>query len=144
MSVSNQTPWHLWLVGTITLLWNAMGALDYYMSQTKNEAYLSMFTPEQLDFFYSFPSWSVALWALAVWGGLLGCVLLLLRKQLAVQVFLISLVCVIVNTIYMYGFTNGLEIIGDPISLGFSVAVIIVAIFLYLYAKKMRAQNILN
>ena len=144
MSVSNQTPWHLWLVGTITLLWNAMGALDYYMSQTKNEAYMSMFTPEQLDFFYSFPSWSVALWAIAVWGGLLGCVLLLLRKHLAVQVFLISLVCVIVNTIYIYGFMNGMEFMGDPLSLAFSAAIIIIAIFLYLYAKKMRALNILT
>ena len=144
MSESNQTPWHLWLVGTIALLWNAMGALDYYMSQTKNEAYMSMFTPEQLDFFYSFPSWSVALWAIAVWGGLLGCLLLLLRKHLAVQVFLISLVCVIINTIYIYGFMNGMEFMGDPLSLAFSAAIILIAIFLYLYAKKMRARNILT
>ncbi len=144
MSESNQTPWHLWLVGTIALLWNAMGALDYYMSQTKNEAYMSMFTPEQLDFFYSFPSWSVALWAIAVWGGLLGCLLLLLRKHLAVQVFLISLVCVFINTIYIYGFMNGMEFMGDPLSLAFSAAIILIAIFLYLYAKKMRARNILT
>ena len=144
MSESNQTPWHLWLVGTIALLWNAIGALDYYMSQTKNEAYMSMFTPEQLDFFYSFPSWSVALWAIAVWGGLLACLLLLLRKHLAVQVFLISLVCMIINTIYIYGFMNGMKVMGDPLSLAFSAAIIIVAIFLYLYAKKMRTQNILT
>ena len=44
---------------------------------------MNMFTPEQLEFFYSFPSWSVALWAIAVWGGLLGCYSLIAKKQIS-------------------------------------------------------------
>ncbi len=144
MSESNQTPWHLWLVGIIALLWNAIGALDYYMSQTKNEAYMSMFTPEQLEFFYSFPPWSIALWAIAVWGGLLGSILLLFRKRAAVPVFLISLICMVINTIYIYGFTNGMEVMGDPLSLIFSVVIFIVAVFLYFYSKKLSSRNILT
>ena len=146
MPVSNRTkaPWHLWLIGVIALLWNAVGAFDYYMSQTKNEAYMKMFTPEQLEFFYSFPSWSVALWAIAVWGGVLGCILLLLRNKLAVCVFLISLIGMVINTIYIYAFTNGMEVMGDPISLAFSVAIFLVAVFLYFYSKNMQARNIIT
>jgi len=34
--------------------------MDYVMTQTKNEAYMSGFTPEQLAFFYSFPAWVVS------------------------------------------------------------------------------------
>ena len=68
-SESTKAPWHLWVIGVLTLLWNAMGAFDYLMTQTQNEAYMSEFTPEQLEFFYNFPSWMVAFWALAVWGG---------------------------------------------------------------------------
>ena len=45
-----KTPWHLWLVGILGLLWSTMGATDYFMTQTGNEAYLSNFTPEQLAF----------------------------------------------------------------------------------------------
>ncbi len=30
------TPWHLWLTGVSALLWNSMGALDYFMTQTQN------------------------------------------------------------------------------------------------------------
>jgi hypothetical protein len=56
-----------------------MGALDYVMTQTRNEACLSQFTPEQLDFFLGIPAWAVATWALAVWGGVLGAILLLAR-----------------------------------------------------------------
>ena len=145
MSESNriQTPWHLWLIGVIALLWNAMGAFDYLMTNTKNEAYMKMFTPEQLEFFYGFPSWSVALWAISVWGGLLGCILLLLRNKLAVGVFLVSLVCMVVNTIYIYAFTNGMEVMGDPFSLIFSAVIFLVAVFLYLYSKNLSKRNII-
>lgn len=146
MTISSRTkaPWHLWVIGTIALLWNAMGAVDYFLSQTKNEAYMSMFTPEQLEFFYSFPSWSVALWAIAVWGGLLGCILLLLRNKLAASMFLVSLICMVINTIYIYAFSNGMEVMGGTFELTFSAAIFLVAVFLYFYSKNMQAQNIIT
>ena len=74
-----RTPWHLWVMGVVALLWSAMGALDYVMTQTMNEAYMSQFTPEQLAFFTSFPTWVVAAWAVAVWGGVLGATMLLMK-----------------------------------------------------------------
>lgn len=146
MTISSRTkaPWRLWVIGIIALLWNAMGAVDYFLSQTKNEAYMKMFTLEQLEFFYSFPSWSVALWAIAVWGGLLGCILLLLRNKLAASVFLVSLICMVINTIYIYAFSNGMEVMGGAFELAFSAAIFLVAVFLYFYSKNMQAQNIIT
>ena len=88
----NRTPWHLWLVGVLALAWNGIGAFDYMMTETRNPGYMSDFTPEQLAYFYAFPKWVVATWATSVWGGVLGAVLLLLRKRLAVPVFAVSLV----------------------------------------------------
>jgi hypothetical protein len=85
---NTRTPWHLWVIGGSALLWGAMGAMDYVMTQTKNEAYMSGFTPEQLAFFYSLPAWVVSAWAIGVWGGVLGAVLLLVRRRLAVWVYL--------------------------------------------------------
>ena len=48
------TPWYLWVIGVVALVWSAMGALDYVMTQTRNETYMSEFTPEQLSFFTAF------------------------------------------------------------------------------------------
>ena len=79
------TPKHLWVVGVIAGMWNSMGAMDYLMTQTQNKAYMGRFTPEQLEFFYGFPIWVNAAWAIAVWGGVLGALLLLFKKRLAVQ-----------------------------------------------------------
>ena len=61
-----RAPWHLWAVGIVGLLWSGMGAFDYLMTQTENESYMAQFSPEQLEFFYGFPTWTVAFWAIAV------------------------------------------------------------------------------
>ena len=85
------TPKHLWLVGIVSLLWNGVGAMNYVMTQFRVEAYMSSFTQEQLDYYYTFPAWAIAFWAVAVWFGVAGSVLLLLRKKIAEIVLLISL-----------------------------------------------------
>ena len=138
-----RTPWHLWLVGIAALLWSAMGALDYVMTQTRNESYMSNFTPEQLQFFYSFPSWLVAAWAIAVWGGVLGSIWLLMRKSLAVWFYFVSLVCMVITAIHNYVFANGMEVIGDTFSLVFTAIIFIVAVALFVYAKAMRARMVI-
>ena len=33
-------PWHLWVVGIVSLLWNAFGAYDFIMTNTQGEAYM--------------------------------------------------------------------------------------------------------
>jgi hypothetical protein len=136
------TPWHLWLVGILGLLWNAMGAFDYLMTETHNESYMSRFTPEQLEFFYGFPMWVVAFWAVAVWGGLLGAILLLLRKRLAAPVLLVSFLAMIVTAIHNFLIANGLEIMGGMGFL-FTVLIFLFALILWLYARAMARGGVL-
>ena len=138
-----RTPRHQWVVGVIALLWNAMGAMDYVMTQTKNEAYMSKFTPEQLSFFYDMSAWAVAAWAIAVWGGLLGAVLLLARRHLAVWVFLVSLVAMVVATFHNYVLSNGMEVIGNAFSLVFTAVIFLISLALFLYARAMHKRGIL-
>ena len=140
---SRRTPWHLWLVGTLGLLWNAVGAFDYLMTQTRNESYMGQFTADQLEFFYGFPAWVVGFWALAVWGGVLGAALLLLRKRLAVPVLLVSFLSMIVTSIHNFFLSNGLEVMGGT-GLAFSVLIFFVALGLWLYARAMAHRGLLT
>ncbi len=143
-SNTSRTPRHLWVVGVIAFFWNAMGAVDYLLTQTKNEAYMEQFTTEQLEFFYGFPVWVEAAWAIAVWGGVLGTVLLLLRKGLAVPVFLVSLAAMVLTTIHNYILSNGMEVMGGVSALVFTVVIFIVAVLLWVYARAMRTRGILD
>lgn len=138
-----RTPWHLWAVGIVGLLWNAVGAFDYVMTQTQNEGYMSQFTAEQLAFFYGFPAWVVATWAIAVWGGVLGTILLLLRKRLAVGVFLVSFLAMIATSIHNFLLSDGLEVMGGP-GLLFTTLIFVVALGLWLYARAMARRGVLG
>ncbi len=135
-------PWHLWVVGILGALWNSVGAFDYLATQTQNESYMSQFTPEQLEFFYGFPTWVVAFWALAVWGGVLGVVLLLLRKRLAAGVLLVSFLSMVVTSIHNFILSNGLEVLGG-FGLVFSMLIFVFALGLWLYARAMVERGVL-
>ncbi len=143
MRPNMRAPWHLRVVGIAALLWNAVGALDYVMTQTRNAQYMSAFTPEQLAFFYGLPAWTVAAWAIGVWGAVLGSLLLLFRKGIAVWFFLASLIGVALTTLQNYVLSNGLEVMGGPGSVLFTAVIFLVAIGLYLYARAMRKRGVL-
>jgi len=112
------------------------------MTQTQNEAYMGRFTAEQLEFFYGFPTWLVAFWALAVWGGVLGSLLILLRKRLAVPVLLVSFLSMVVTAIHNFFVTNGLEVMGTAGAI-FSAAIFVFALGLWLYARAMAQRGVL-
>lgn len=138
-----RAPLHLWVVGILALLWNCGGALDYLMTQTRNASYMSGFSKAQLAYFYGFPAWMIACWAIAVWGGVAGALLLLLRRRLAVPVFAVSLVAMVIVSVYNFGLSNGLEIMGREAAL-FSAAIFVVAVALLLYARWLARRGVLR
>ncbi|MFV0276056.1 MAG: hypothetical protein ACK5HY_02580 [Parahaliea sp.] len=138
------TPWHLWLVGVLALLWNVAGALDFVMTQTRDARYLANFSQQQLDHVYSLPTWVVVFWGIAVGTGVLGALLLLLRRRLAPTVFFVSLLALLAVYVRNYLFDNALEVMGDALSLWFSAAIVVVAIFLFFYAGIMNSRGVLR
>ena len=116
----------------------------YLMTQTRNEAYMGNFTPEQLEFFYGLPAWTVAFWAVGVWGELLGAILLLRRNKLAVWAFAASLTGAVVSMFQNYVLDDAMEVMGDPVSLGFTFVIIAAAVALLLYARAMTGRGVLN
>lgn len=138
-----RTPWHLWVVGVLALLWNCMGAFDYLMTETKNPAYLAKFTPAQLEYFYGFPAWVISAWAIAVWGGVLGSLLLLLRRAAAYGVFVVSFVCLIVTMLHNYVLTDGMKVMGGPGALVFSGVIFVVALLLIVYSSAQGKSGVL-
>jgi len=139
-----RTPWHVWVVGVVSLLWNSVGAVDFVMTQSRNAAYMSSFTQAQLDFYYSFPIWVVATWAIAVWGGVLGSLALLLRKSLAVHLFLSSFICIILTDIRNFAVANGFRVMGGAVALTISAIVLLIGALLWVYARAMRKRGVLK
>lgn len=102
MAAGTKTPWHLWVVGGLSLLWNAYGGFDFIMSVTRGEAYWreSGMTPPMIDYYNAMPAWMYGPWILGVWGAVIGSILLLLRNRLAVPAFAASVVGAIASALY--------------------------------------------
>ncbi len=142
--MEGRTPLHLWIVAALATVWNAFGAFDYLMTQTRNEAYLAGFTDPQRIYFESFPIWMEATWALGVWGGLLGSLLLLMRSRHAVTAFAVSLAGLAISTVYQYVLSTPPEDMMSGVMMAMNLVIWAVAIGLLWYAMRMRRSGVLR
>ncbi len=149
-TLSARTPWHLWVVGVISLLWNAFGANDYLQTQLGNLEYMEAMvtdmgvSPEDaLAYFNGFPGWVHAFWALGVWGSVLGSVLLLLRLRYAVWAFAISMLGLAGTTLYQVT-SEQPEWATSGMSMIMSILIWSLATFLLIYAVSMKNKGVLR
>lgn len=84
-----------WIIATVILLWNLMGDAAYLMQVNADLDEMAKVDPVTAAAFDSMPAWAWGAYALAVWGGTLGAILLLLRREIAWVFFALSLVGVI-------------------------------------------------
>jgi len=134
------TPWHLWAIGIVTLLWNAIGITSYLMTKLGNLESLGM-TASQIAYFESFPAWSIALWAMGVWGAFLGSVLILLRSRWAVVSLAISVIGLAGTTYFQNVVT---EVPEELQNLPLNIAIWVLTLFTLWYAWTMRKQGVLR
>lgn len=137
-----RTPTHLWIVGVASFLWNAIGAFDYTATKLRLDFYMSGFTPEQLAYFYGFPAWATVGWALGVWGALAGSAGLLLRRAWAVQAFGLSLLGLVISSLYSLVLSGGMAIMGAGGAV-FTAVIWVVAVLLVLYARAQARRGVL-
>ncbi|QPC99437.1 hypothetical protein [Qipengyuania soli] len=140
MSTAVKSPWHLWAVGIITLLWNAVGITSYLMTELGKLEALGM-TPEQIAYFDTFPAWAIAVWALGVWGAFFGSLLLLFRSRHAVTSLIVSVVGLVGTTIFQRVVT---DLPADMENPGLDIAIWVITLGTLWYAMKMRREGVLR
>lgn len=86
-----------WVIAALILLWNAFGCYLYLTEVTMTDVqYAKVHGDAMAEVRHLYPAWAMAAFALVVWGGLLGAILLLLRRGLCVTFFGLSLVAAII------------------------------------------------
>ncbi|MEN3972221.1 hypothetical protein WJS89_06025 [Sphingomicrobium sp. XHP0235] len=114
------------------------------MTQTRNASYMGQFSEEQLAYFYGFPAWMEAFWALGVWGAVAGSILLLARSRFALHAFIVSLVGLVGSSVYSF-FLSGMPSDMNTIKyMAFIIAIFAVTIALIIYARRMTAHDVLR
>lgn len=142
--ITNKPPIWFWITSVIALLWNAMGAYMYLIQAYNTESFQAMYTSEQLEMVNNAPSWATAAFAVAVFGGVLGSIGLLLRKKWAKSVFLLSLLGIIAHQIIYNLFMSGaIEEYGTA-AIFFPVLTFIIGGILLLFTNKSITKGWLN
>ena len=149
MEQTTRTPVHLWIVGALSLLWNAFGGYDYTMTRTRGADYLKEMMPgtdpnAMMAYIDAFPMFAQVGWGLGVWGAVAGSILLLLRHRFAVIAFAVSLIGALLSL--------GYQTVGPPGAKGMSEAamavvpyvIIALTIAQLLYAQSMRTRGVLR
>ena len=119
-----------------------MGVLSFMLTQMNVEAVMSRFPPPQRAYFESLPLWADAFWAIGVFGGVIGCVLLLLQRRLAFHALLASVIGTSVSSLGGLFLLGGMEVMAKTGGLGATVFPVIVAAFLAYYARAMRKKSV--
>ena len=126
--------WSFWVIGVVGLIFNLIGCMNY-ISQMNAESVASM--PDVYRAIVeSRPAWGAAAFAIAVFGGSLGCLLLLLRTSVALYVFILALVGAVVAQVPFLGMAD------FPIGawIGWLSQLVVIA-FLIWYSKQAESRG---
>ena len=140
-----KTPWHLWVVGVVSLLINAFPVADFTLTNMQNEFWLSPLTAAQRSFILGAPLWADAFWALGGFGAFIGSLLLLMRSRLAVTAFILSIVGLAGSTLYQHvlqGETT--RELFQNVALYVTLTIWAIMLALLFYARAMKATGVLR
>lgn len=132
----------LWftVVAAVALLWNLAGCAAYLSDVLLTPDDVAKMSAAQQAMYAARPAWSVGATALAVWGGALGCVALLLRKSWAVPLFLLSLLGVIGQDAWLFVMSGSVAQAGVS-AFVLQGLVLVVAVALVMLARNAAARR---
>jgi hypothetical protein len=94
--MSSQRPVHRW-IAFAALAWNLLGLLAFVMQLSMSPEQVAALPAADRAVHDATPAWLIAAFALAVGGGVIGSIGLLLRRRWAVPAFTVSLVALVLQ-----------------------------------------------
>jgi hypothetical protein len=140
MNLSHKPPLWFWIASVLLLLWNIVGVMAYVQEATMSTAALQAMPAAQRALLESRPTWATAAFALAVFGGAAGCLLLLLRTRLAIAVLILSFLGVVAQMTHAFVIADSIAVYG-PGGLIMPAMVLTISILLIVFALHARKRR---
>ncbi|MEM6346220.1 MAG: hypothetical protein AAF927_20185 [Bacteroidota bacterium] len=110
--VSTKIPSWFWAVSSVALVWNLIGVLAYLGQLMMTDEVLAALPEAEQALYKNIPLWATIAFTLAVWGGLAGSILLVLKRKVATSVFIVSAIGIIIQLSYNLFMSEALEVFG--------------------------------
>lgn len=125
----NRVPAWFWAVSVLALLWEALGCSSYLHDVSMTAADIAALPEGQRQLYAAMPAWQAAVYAVAVWVGLSGAVMLLMRRAWARPFFTVSLIACLIQFGYSFLVLKAGDVLGSA-AYPLPAAIIAVAILL--------------
>jgi hypothetical protein len=103
-----------WVVSTIALVWYLMDMSAFLMRVLMLDDVIREMPENQQHLYRNMPLWVNIVFSGEVFGGVLGCVGLLLRKRWALPLFVVSILGVLGQTFHVYFLSDAISTMGTP------------------------------
>ena len=140
---SNSPSRQFWIISGVALVWNLLGIISYLMSFSMSPEALAAMTEAERALYTDIPAWVTSAYAIAVFGGTLGCVALLMRKAWAVPVFIVSLIAILLQMGYALFMTAMLEVNGATAAV-MPLLIIAIAVYLVWFSSSSRQKGLIH
>lgn len=136
-----KVPVWYWIVSIVALIWNLMGAMAYLGQAFITDEMKAAMPAEQVALMENTPAWATAAFAFAVWGGVLGCIALLIRKKWAKTVLMVSLLGILIQMGYSYFMTDAVEVYGTAQGVVMPIVLIVIGVGLVVFANSAQKKH---
>jgi len=140
MSEASHLPKWFWIVCGLALVWNLLGLGAFIAQITMTAEAMRQLPQAEQDMYAATPQWVNIAFACAVVGGSLGSLALLLKKAMALPIFIVSLIGVLVQMSYVFLVSKAVEIYG-PGSAVMPSMVLLIAIALVWFSNSAKTKS---
>jgi hypothetical protein len=128
-----------WAIAAVALIWNVLAAMNFFVQM--NSDMVAAMPATHRAIIEGRPVWATGGFSIAVFGGSLSGLLLLLRKSAAYNLFILSFLGVVVTITHTVGIAMSTIDFGSLDILVMIVMPLGVAAFLIWYSKQSRSKG---
>jgi hypothetical protein len=136
----NTPPGWFKVVAIMALLWNLLGCLAFASDLSLSPDDVARLSESQQALYAARPAWAVIATGIAVIGGALGCIGLLLRKKWAIVLFALSLIGILAQDFGLFVLADGVKLAG-PAAVAMQAVVLVIGVWLLVFSRKSAARG---
>ncbi|MFT6867524.1 MAG: hypothetical protein ACJA08_002367 [Cyclobacteriaceae bacterium] len=140
MTSNTKAPIWFWIVAVIALVWNAMGVMAYIMQVTMSPEDMAALPEAERALYADLPGWYTGAFALAVFGGAVASLALLLRKISAYLLYIISFLGIVSQMFYNFFMSKAAEVYG-PGGMVMPMMVLVFGIVFIFFSKSAKEKG---
>jgi len=143
MKQSNSvSKWHK-VIAIMAIIWNLLGVGAYLKKAYTTDETIMLLPEAERALYLNIPAWYTAAFAIAVFAGFVGSILLLMNKKIASNLLTLSLLGVFVQMYFHFFLSNAMDVYGLG-SAVMPVLVIVIAVFLVWHVRNLQAMGKLS